>query len=132
VDAVPPHCGVFGSSRSSARQPADQTRSWCGFPKSLLDERQLPPDYVLNTYAGYLPFWRPSGALPDLYRIRSDKAYRVGWQTRPFNETTFDCLSHFRSYDTSASPTPALQAWTDRLSRNTELAGLDTWQHHSA
>jgi 2'-hydroxyisoflavone reductase len=98
-------------------------------PKAVLDEHQLPPDQVLNTFAGYFPLWRPPGALPNLFRISSDKAYRVGWQTRPFNETAFDCLSDFRAQDTSALATPALVPWSDRLSRDTELAVLDAGQH---
>jgi 2'-hydroxyisoflavone reductase len=101
-------------------------------PKAFLDEHQLPPDQVLNTFAGYFPFWRPVGGLPGLYRISSDKAYRAGWQTRPFNETAFDCLSDFRAQDTSALATPALVPWSDRLSRDTELAVLDAWQHRPA
>jgi hypothetical protein len=60
-----------------------------------------------------------------LYRVSSAKAYAAGWQTRPFEETAFDCLSDFYSgqsqrpnYLTAAREKEVLEAWKKRTSLN--------------
>jgi 2'-hydroxyisoflavone reductase len=95
-------------------------------PKAFLDQQHLDPDSVLHTHAGNFPFWRPAGSFPGLYQVNSDKAFRAGWRTRPFEETAMDCLASYRfEY-------PDLTGWHDYLSGEKELHVLDAWAHRSA
>lgn len=94
-------------------------------PKSFLDEHQLEREV-------YFPYWRPSGSLPGLYQISSEKAYRAGWQTRSFDETAFDCLADFRSHQPPVSTTTALIPWSDRLSPEKEREVIDAWHSSHA
>jgi 2'-hydroxyisoflavone reductase len=74
---------------------SDAKFTW--IPRDFLHERGLESDAVLHTFAGNFPFWRPDPANRGLYQISSEKAFRAGWRTRPFEETAFDCLSDFHS-----------------------------------
>jgi len=94
-------------------------------PQDFLHQHQLETDFTLGLFAGNFPFWRPSGAHPGLYQISSEKAFRAGWQTRPFEETALDCLTSFRSQGENLD-------WTDYLSADKEKQVLDAWTHHSS
>ena len=93
-------------------------------PKEFLHQHGLEPDAVLHTFAGNFPFWRPDPTSQGLYRVSSEKAFRAGWQTRPFQETTLDCLEdfHFQHYMDPSS----------FLSREKENEVLDAWAHHTS
>ena len=76
-------------------------------PEDFLHRHQLETDVVLKTFAGNFPFWRPDPANRGLYQVSSEKAFRAGWRTRPFEETALDCLTFDRS----------LVAWDHRAPR---------------
>ena len=94
-------------------------------PQDFLHAHGLDPDATLHTFAGNFPHWRPPGAHPGLYRVSSEKAFRAGWTTRPFEETARDCLGYYRS-------SGAIEDWTDYLSPDKEHAVLDAWAHRGA
>jgi hypothetical protein len=89
-------------------------------PRDFLHGQGLEPDDVLGTFAGNFPLWRPPGSNPGLFEISSEKAFRAGWQTRPFEETAFDCLFSFRSMGEHL-------VWSDYLSARKEKQVLDAW-----
>lgn len=60
-------------------------------PQQFLHEHGLDSDAVLHVFGGNFPLWRPDPNNQGLYRISSEKAFRAGWHTRPFEETAFDC-----------------------------------------
>jgi 2'-hydroxyisoflavone reductase len=92
-------------------------------PKDFLDQHHLDPDPVMHTFAGNFPFWRPPGFQPGLYQVSSEKAFRAGWKTRPFEETALDCLATYRwGY-------PDMSWWKDYLSPAKEKEVLDAWEH---
>jgi nucleoside-diphosphate-sugar epimerase len=105
------------------------TRSEASFtwvPQQFLHEHGLDPDDLVTTFAGALPFWRPKGSKPGpgLYRASSEKAYRAGWKTRPFEETASDALEFFYSAQldrpnglTSAKEKEVLEAWKNSSKR---------------
>jgi hypothetical protein len=67
-------------------------------------------------------FWRPDSSSQGLYRISSNKAYRAGWRTRPFDETALDCLNDSCSgqgierseFLSAAKEKEVLDAWARR------------------
>ena len=91
-------------------------------PREFLHEHGLEPDTVIHTFAGNFPFWRPDPANRGLYQISSEKAFRAGWRTRPFEETAIDCLSDFHSlqrmnpseYLSAEKEREILAAWSQR------------------
>jgi 2'-hydroxyisoflavone reductase len=91
-------------------------------PLAFLREHGLDTDVALKTFAGNFPLWRPAGDKPGLFQINSEKAYRVGWQTRAFQETALDCLAYFRSLRENL-------AWDDYLPYEREQQILDAWAH---
>jgi 2'-hydroxyisoflavone reductase len=102
------------------------TRSDANFvwiSKDFLDQQHLDPDSVLRVHGGYFPFWRPAGSQPGVYQVKSDKAFAVGWQTRPFQETAVDCLESYRA------EYPDMSWWRDRLSPEKEAQVLEAWAH---
>ncbi|MGA2857617.1 MAG: NAD-dependent epimerase/dehydratase family protein [Candidatus Sulfotelmatobacter sp.] len=103
------------------------TRSEARFtwiPQEFLHRHGLETDAILHTFAGNFPFWRPDPALKGLYEISSDKAFRAGWRTRPFEETAMDCLADLYTYGLISRPA--------YLSSEKEKAVLDAWAHHSS
>jgi len=76
-------------------------------------------------FAGNFPFWRPTGAIPGLWQVSSEKAFRAGWQTRAFQETGLDCLTYFHSLGETLD-------WNDYLSADKEKQVLDAWAHPSS
>jgi 2'-hydroxyisoflavone reductase len=94
-------------------------------PQEFLHQHGLETDFALGSFAGNFPFWRPAGALPGLWQVSSEKAFRAGWQTRPFQETALDCLTYFRSQGDTLD-------WTDYLSPDKEKQVLDAWEHRSS
>jgi len=80
---------------------------------------------LLRLFAGNFPLWRPVGAMPGLWQASSEKAFRAGWQTRPFQETALDCLTCFRSRGHTLD-------WEDYLSPDKEKQVLDAWEHRSS
>lgn len=89
-------------------------------PEKFLEEHGLQTDAALNTFAGNFPFWRPDPANRGLYQVSSAKAFSVGWQTRPFEETAMDCLTDYAAMADTLD-------WSDYLSPNREKQVLDAW-----
>ena len=103
------------------------TRSSAEFvwiPQDFLRREGLETDDALGLFAGNFPLWRPAGASPGLFQISSEKAYRAGWQTRPFRETALDCLAYCR--------TPGNLDWSDLLSAEKERSVLEAWDSRSS
>jgi 2'-hydroxyisoflavone reductase len=103
------------------------TRSEAEFvwiPQDFLRTHRLETDSTLGIFAGNFPFWRPTGAMPGLFQVSSEKAFRAGWRTRSFEETAWDCLTSFRSQG-------ATLAWSDYLPAEKEKQVLDAWEHRS-
>ncbi len=94
-------------------------------PQDFLHQHGLETDFALRLFAGNFPFWRPAGAMPGLLEVSSEKAFRAGWQTRPFQETALDCLTYFRSLHETLH-------WDDYLSADKEKQVLDAWAHRSS
>jgi 2'-hydroxyisoflavone reductase len=100
---------------------SDATLTW--IPQQFLHEHGLESDTVLHTRAGYFPSWTPEVQDQGVCRVSSEKAFRAGWELRPFEETAYDCLLDFRSgrLQPSTLLTPAkekevLEAWKHRPS----------------
>jgi 2'-hydroxyisoflavone reductase len=100
---------------------SDATLTW--IPQQFLHEHGLEPDSALHTRAGYFPSWTPEVQDQGICRVSSERAFRSGWEIRPFEETAFDCLLDFRSgrLEPSTLLTPAkekevLEAWKHRAS----------------
>jgi 2'-hydroxyisoflavone reductase len=93
-------------------------------PRDFLHQQGLETDATLGTFAGNFPHWRPAGNKPGLYEVSSEKAFRAGWHTRPFEETAWDTLTSFRSQD-------EVLDWTDYLSPEKENQVLDAWAHRT-
>jgi 2'-hydroxyisoflavone reductase len=89
-------------------------------PQSFLHQHGLETDYALGSFAGNFPLWRPADALPGLWQVSSEKAFRAGWHTRAFEETALDCLAFFRSEHEHLD-------WTDYLSPEKEKHVLEAW-----
>jgi 2'-hydroxyisoflavone reductase len=102
--------------------PSDATFVW--IPQAFLHEHGLETDQALHTFAGNFPFWRPDPANQGLYRVSSDKAFRVGWRTRPFEQTAFDCLHDFYSAQDVDRPS--------FLSEAKEKEVLAAWAHKTS
>jgi len=94
-------------------------------PQDFLHKHGLEIDSVLGTFAGNFPLWRPPGAMPGLFQVSSEKAFRAGWEIRPFLETAFDCLEYFRSQANTLESTEYLS-----LAKENEV--LDAWQRRSS
>jgi hypothetical protein len=98
---------------------SDAALTW--IPQQFLHEHGLEPDSVLRTRAGYFPSWTPEAQDQGVCRVSSEKAFRSGWETRPFEETAFDCLLDFRSgqmqpstFLSPAKEKEVLEAWKHR------------------
>lgn len=100
---------------------SDATLIW--IPQQFLHEHGLESDTVLHTRAGYFPSWTPEVQDQGVCRVSSEKAFRAGWEIRPFEETAFDCLLDFRS--------GRLQPST-LLSPAKEKEVLDAWKHRAS
>ncbi|HXP65860.1 MAG TPA: NAD-dependent epimerase/dehydratase family protein [Steroidobacteraceae bacterium] len=94
-------------------------------PQAFLKQHGLDTDAALKTFAGFFPHWRPPGTEPGLYQVSSAKAYRTGWQTRPFRETALDTLSFFRSQRETLE-------WEDYLPPEKEQSVLQAWRARSS
>jgi 2'-hydroxyisoflavone reductase len=110
-------------NQCKAATRSDVTFVW--IPQEFLHQHGLESDAVLHTFVGNFPLWLPDPQDQGLYRVSSAKAYAAGWQTRPFEETAFDCLSDFYSgqsqrpnYLTAAREKEVLEAWKKRTSLN--------------
>ena len=106
-----------GATRSDAQ--------FIWIPQEFLHEHQLETDSALGIYGGNFPFWRPAGASPGIYQVSSEKAFRAGWRTRPFEETALDCLLFYRSRSETLD-------WTDYLTEKKEKEVLDAWSHQAS
>ncbi|HEX2710953.1 MAG TPA: NAD-dependent epimerase/dehydratase family protein [Candidatus Acidoferrales bacterium] len=71
---------------------------------------------------GNFPLWRPDPSNHAIFQISSQKAFKAGWQIRPFQETVMDCLSFFNSMD------PTTFLWQDPLARAQELEVITAWE----
>jgi len=91
-------------------------------PETFLHQHGLETDFTLGLFAGNFPFWRPMSAEPGLFEISSKRAYRAGWQTRPFQETALDCLTFLRALGDTSD-------WSDYLPPEKERMVLDAWAH---
>jgi len=94
-------------------------------PHDFLRQHGLETDFALGVFAGNFPLWRPVGDNQGLCQISSEKAFRAGWQTRPFNETALDALAYFR-------PQAPRLYWSDYLPPEKEKQVLDAWLHRPA
>lgn len=72
---------------------SDASLTW--IPRQFLHEHGLETDGELHTFAGNFPFWIPEPSAQGLYRVSSARAVAVGWRTRSFDATAFDCLTDF-------------------------------------
>ena len=114
----------FRDFLEAARSATHSDATFVWIPQLFLHEHGLEPDTVLHTFAGNFPFWRPDPSNQGLYRVSSEKAYRAGWRTRPFDETAFDCLNDFYagqfmerpSFLSPAKEKEVLDAWRRRAS----------------
>jgi 2'-hydroxyisoflavone reductase len=106
----------------NAATGSDARFEW--IPLEFLRAHGLETDSALNTFAGNFPLWRPTGTQPGLFQISSEKAFGVGWTTRPFRETALDCLYYFRSLRERLD-------WDDYLTADKEKQVLDAWQHRT-
>lgn len=100
------------------------TRSDASFvwiPREFLHEHGLDSDYALRTFDGNFPLWIPEQDFQGIYRVSSEKAFRAGWATRPFDETAFDCLRDFHAGELKRSTmlsaekeAEVIKAWRER------------------
>jgi 2'-hydroxyisoflavone reductase len=97
---------------------SDTTLTW--IPQQFLHEYGLDPDSALTTRAGYFPSWSPEVQDQGVCRVSSEKAFRAGWELRPFEETAYDCLLDFRSGQLQPSTL---------LSPAKEKEVLEAWKH---
>jgi 2'-hydroxyisoflavone reductase len=104
----------------TAAMRSDARFEW--IPQEFLHQHGLETSDALGIFGGNFPMWRPAGAKPGLYRMSSEKAFRAGWHTRPFEETAFDCLGYYRT-------SGAIEDWSDYLSPDSERAVLAAWAH---
>jgi nucleoside-diphosphate-sugar epimerase len=95
------------------------TFTW--IPQDFLHEHGLDSNDVLHTFDGNFPLWEPDPKYQSFHRVSSAKAFAAGWHIRPFEETSFDCLSDFNSglsqrpnYLTPAREKEVLEAWKRR------------------
>jgi len=109
----------FREFLDACKEVTRSTADFVWIPQDFLRDQGLETDDALGLSPGYFPFWRPAGAAPGLYQISSEKAYRAGWQTRPFWETALDCLTFCR--------TPGNLEWSDYLSVAKEKQVLEAW-----
>jgi len=99
--------------------------SWIG-PGRKYNRGKAESERRLHAILGdKLTIVRPAGAMPGLLEVSSEKAFRAGWQTRPFQETALDCLTYFRSLHETLH-------WDDYLSADKEKQVLDAWAHRSS
>jgi hypothetical protein len=106
--------------RGSAATGSNANFVW--IPQQFLQKQGLESNHVLHTFIGNFPYWEPDHGYQGLYAISSEKAFRAGWVTRPFNQTAFDCLNDFYSgeFDEALSPLSSerenevLQEWSRR------------------
>ena len=124
--------GVFNTTGKSisfielldnCKQVTRSDVNWVWIPQQFLREHGLETDNALHTFVGNFPLWIPETEYQGLYRVSSAKAFAAGWQTRPFEETAFDCLNDFYSgqsprpnYLTAAREKEVLEAWKKRAS----------------
>jgi nucleoside-diphosphate-sugar epimerase len=73
------------------------------------------------------PFWRPGPGARGVYQISSEKAVRLGWTRRPFEETALDCLRWTREEEAMNPPSAGRPRWTDPLTPARETAILSEW-----
>jgi 2'-hydroxyisoflavone reductase len=114
----------FRDFLAACNQVTQSDAEFIWIPQDFLERHDLQTDFKLGLYAGNFPHWRPPGAKPGLYQISSEKAFRAGWQTRPFRETATDCLTYFRSLGDTLD-------WTDYLPADKEKQVIDAWQRRA-
>jgi 2'-hydroxyisoflavone reductase len=106
--------------RCSAATGSNANFVW--IPQQFLQKQGLESNHVLHTFIGNFPYWEPDHGYQGLYAISSEKAFRAGWVTRPFDQTAFDCLNDFYSgdFDDALSPLSSerenevLREWSQR------------------
>jgi 2'-hydroxyisoflavone reductase len=117
------------SFREFLAKCGEATGSYADFvwiPQEFLHQQGLESNSVLHTFIGNFPYWEPDPCYQGQYRISSEKAFRSGWATRPFQETAFDCLNDFYSGNFNEELSPlsplreneVLQQWMRRAAAN--------------
>lgn len=101
---------------------SDAVLTW--IPERFLHEHGLDSDGALHTFAGNFPSWEPESDYQGFYRISSEKAFKAGWLTRPFDETAYDCLEDYY-FDHFMKP-------SEVLSPAKEKEVLEAWKHQAA
>jgi len=117
--------GTFREFLDACKAATRSEAQFVWIPQDFLHQHGLETDFTLRLFAGNFPLWRPVGAMPGLWQVSSEKAFRAGWQTRPFQETALDCLTCFRSRGQTLD-------WEDYLSPDKEKQVLDAWEHRSS
>jgi len=115
---------TFREFLEACRNATRSDASLVWIPQDFLHQQGLEPDTVLHTFAGNFPFWRPDSANQGLYRVSSEKAFRAGWQTRPFGETAMDCLEDYYLLH--------LMERSSLLSAGKEKEVMDAWAHRAS
>jgi 2'-hydroxyisoflavone reductase len=89
-------------------------------PGDFLHQHGMDAEYAPNWLRKF-PNWRPEPLLRGFFQVSSDKAYGVGWQTRPLRDTLIDTLEYVASVDG--------YQWKDTLSPEQEAELLELWAH---
>jgi len=93
--------------------------------KAELATVRLRDGSVVNARLDF-PFWRPNPGERGVYQISSERALRLGWNRRPFEETALDYLQWM--YEEALNPASAGRpGWTDPLTSARETAILRAW-----
>jgi len=92
-------------------------------PGDWLHQHGIDSVYLSNWLRKF-PDWRPEPSMKGFFQISSEKAYGVGWQTRPLRDTLIDCLEYFASIDG--------YQWKDTLSPEEEAKLLELWEHRTS
>lgn len=112
---------TFAEFIDNVKRAVRSTAEFVWVPQSSLHERGLDPD---PGYLGKFPFWHPDPPHRGFFQISSQKAFDVGWKTRPFDETVFDYLAWLDQMDNFD--------WRDELTPAAEKSALDAWAARKA
>ena len=108
----------FAAFLRSCKATTSSNTDFVWIPRAFLAKEGLKTDGELGVYSGNFPLWRPDDNVQNLFRISSKKAYREGWQTRPFSKTAEDCFTTFS----------AIADWKDYLPLDRERQVLAHWK----
>lgn len=90
-------------------------------PESFLREQGLAPENLANWLLPF-PYWHPQPSSRNFARISSQKAFDVGWETRPFRYTAVDYSEYIASLSNCD--------FRDTLSSEKQEEVLRRWRNH--